>query len=66
MLAREDEEGEEEDELQHEPDWAGALAGFPAPEGAPGADGDDGGSDEWETDEGEGDDMDAEVRLTCG
>ena len=67
VLAREDEEGDEEDELSLQPDWAASLAGFPSPEDAPGANAGEEGSDEWETDEGEGDDMDAEgeqVRLS--
>ena len=62
VLAREDEDGEEEDELHMQPEWEGALAGFPAPEGSP--DGGDGDSDGWETDEGLGEVMHVEVRLT--
>ena len=63
MLAREDDEGEEEDELQLQPEWAASLAGFPSPDDAP-EDFMAGGeaSDEWETDdEGEGEEMQAEV-----
>ena len=71
MLAREDDEGDEEDEMQLQPEWAASLAGFPSPDDAPGeyVAGEEA-SDEWETDD-EGDDMGAEagdlamVRVGC-
>jgi len=73
VLAREDDEGDEEDELQLQPEWAASLAGFPSPDDAPEDFMVAGGeaSDEWETDDdGEGEDMEAEVgdqvRLGCG
>ena len=63
VLAREDEDGDEEDDLQMQPECAASLAGFPSPDDAPDVIGD--ASDEWETDEGEDDDVDAEGGQVC-